>query len=315
MTKLFFTLSLFLGFHFASANPETMPEGDRDAEARGWTQWTTLGGTITADPAACTAGDYTYVFVRNTNNQLSYRVRYLPTGVWSAWQSLSSSSTTGSPAVSCTFFTNTNWHVDVFIASTNRHVYTRTLKNGQWSSTWTNLGHNLALGSGLAATSDVVGDRIELYMLGTDHTLYRKYRYFGNWSGTQRVSSLVKSDPGATMWNTGHIDIFAVSQSNQLWSRMWENGAWYPPRLHAGVITSSPDAVNRYIGAVDVFARGSDNTLWWKQQINGVWGGWTSLGGYLTSGPGATTYANKARMFVFVRGTDGALWYRAWAAP
>ncbi|WP_409478705.1 hypothetical protein [Pseudobdellovibrio sp. HCB154] len=50
-----------------------------------------------------------------------------------------------------------------------------------------------------------------------------------------------------------------------------------------------------------------------KRWISGAWGQWNDLGGIATSGPGATTFANRSRIMVFVRGTDGALWYRTWA--
>src|SRR4051812_36171458 len=51
----------------------------------GWTDWADLGGGSTSAPAACTAGNLTYVFARNLNKQLSYRRRYLPSGLWTPW--------------------------------------------------------------------------------------------------------------------------------------------------------------------------------------------------------------------------------------
>lgn len=312
MRKLFLSIIFLLSSVPAFAQLEAMPEGDREAEARGWTAWVNLGGSITSDPAACTAGNWTYVFARGTDNTVFYRTRYLPTGIWSAWRRLSTRTTTASPAAACTYHSNTNYKVDVFIAGTGGNIYHLPGSNGSWGS-WQNIGGVADAGSGPAAAANVVGNRLEVFVRGTDHTLFRKYRYYGTWSGWTRVSSTVKSDPAVAMVSTSHFDVFAVAPSDQLWSRMWEGNLWYSPRLHAGVITSSPDAVSRQLGSLDVFARGPNRELLWKTQAQGNYGSWMSLGGVLTSGPGATTYASNARIFVFVRGTDGALYYRAWA--
>lgn len=76
---------------------------------------------------------------------------------------------------------------------------------------------------------------------------------------------------------------------------------------------SAPDVVSRNSSSLDLFARGFSGNLMHKRWISGTWGQWNDLGGIATSGPGATTFANRSRIMVFVRGTDGALWYRAWA--
>lgn len=75
---------------------------------------------------------------------------------------------------------------------------------------------------------------------------------------------------------------------------------------------SAPDLVSRNSSSLDLFVRGLGGKLMHKRYNSGTWGPWNNLGGIATSGPGATTFANKTRIMVFVRGTDGALWYRTW---
>lgn len=312
MFKSILILVALLATQLVQASPVVMPEGDPDAESRGWTPWVSLGGGITSDPAACTAGNWTYVFARGTDNTIFYRFRSLASGVWSNWFRLSTQTTTGSPAAACAVYPNGSYRVHVFIRGPGGPIWMKGGFHGNWGG-WTSLGGATYPGSGPAAAWNPVGNRLEVFMRGADGTMYRKYRYYGTWRGWTRVSSTIKSDPAVAMWSTSHFDIFALGTTGQLWSRFWDGGAWYPSTYHAGVITSSADAVTRGVGLLDVFSRGTSYQLLWKTQVQGGWSGWTNLGGYLTSGPGATTYASNARIMVFVRGSDGALWYRAWA--
>jgi len=61
---------------------------------------------------------------------------------------------------------------------------------------------------------------------------------------------------------------------------------------------------------IDVYGRGSNGALYQKW-YNGAWSSWQFLGGKLTSSPAAAAASGGNRIDVFVRGTDGALWWKS----
>jgi hypothetical protein len=72
-----------------------------------------------------------------------------------------------------------------------------------------------------------------------------------------------------------------------------------------------PAAVSWGPGRDDVFVRGVNSDLQHAYFANGSWSGWESLGGYITSDP--TAASRQANIVdVFARGTDAALWSRAY---
>ncbi len=223
MTRILITMALLLSSLFARAETPADPnvDGDSEAVSRGWRPWYRMVFNATSDPAACSAGKWTYLTVRGSDNTIFYRVRSNSTGAWSNWKRLSSMKTNGHPAITCTYYSSTNFRIDAFIANTNGNLYHFPNINGTWGAA-ENIGGVVDFGSGPAATSDVVGNHLEVFVRGTDQTLFRKYRYFGTWSNWERVSTPMKSDPAAAMWNQGHFDIFAVTPNYQLWSRFWE---------------------------------------------------------------------------------------------
>ena len=64
-------------------------------------------------------------------------------------------------------------------------------------------------------------------------------------------------------------------------------------------------------GTLSVFYQAADHTLALTTYAKGVWSAPVSLGGRLTSGPAAVTLGPPNEVtYVYVRGTDNAIWYR-----
>lgn len=302
----------------------TLPSfAETKSEDKGWTTWVSLGGEINSDPAACTTGDLTYVFARGLDNQIWYRKRYLPTGVWEDWKRMpiiyygnQQISVSGSPAASCAQGPYRTLIVNV-VGSDNR-LWTIsagvTPTYDGWGTWGQFAGFNAASFSGPALAGWTESNRLHYFVRGGDNRMYMKTSFNTTSTPFQvLVSERSYNDPAAVMPSPDRLDFFYRDQYGRLWQQFMFGDQWYPRQRVYGTTYSSPDVVSRNIYTLDLFAKGYNNTLKHKRSVNGVWGSWINLGGSVASGPGATTYANNARIFVFVRWTDGTLRYKAWA--
>lgn len=83
----------------------------------------------------------------------------------------------------------------------------------------------------------------------------------------------------AVSWGPGRIDVFALTDSNQL-EHLWYdagNGGWHPLENLGGAITSIPSAASPGPGRLNVFARGTNGDLWGRR-FAGSWGPWSDVG-------------------------------------
>jgi peptidoglycan hydrolase-like amidase len=132
--------------------------------------------------------------------------------------------------------------------------------------------------------------------------------------GWYPLGGVLSSEPDASSWGEGRLDVFVQGTDNGLWHR-WHDGAWSDWEPLGGLLTAGPGSVSWAPGRIDVFVRGGDNQLW-HLFYDGAWSGWEELGGVLSSGADSAAWGPE-RLDVFVRGTDGRLWHkwydRAWS--
>jgi hypothetical protein len=160
--------------------------------------------------------------------------------------------------------------------------------------------------------------------------------------------SVFTSPPEIVSWGPNQINLFAfaVGTDQALWYAQLDGfavggntDAWSEWRSLGGVVVSPPRAVRSGESSVEVFAVGVHSELLHWQFHNGAWTSWPiihlptdgtlstashvapkphrnweSLGGILTSPPHAVMFGELNDMvLVFARGTDHALWTRAFA--
>lgn len=287
-----------------------------------WTPWVSLGGGIIGDPAACTGAGQTYVVAKGTDYAMWYRKRTLSTGIWDAWKRIPGTRQfTGSPSVACRVYRGEGYFA-AYAVGFDGQLYISYYGGLNNFTPWTRQPltgiptGRLASGSGLSTPSLPDYDLMpQLFARASDRSTYWSICPQGScYSRWNLITGIVNSDPAAAYQSPSRIDFVVQATNGYLYHAVQGGLIWNPfVQITGSPVTSAPDIVSRYQGSLDLFARGPNRTLLHKLWINGVWGNWEDLGGVLTSGPGATTYASNARIMVFVRGTDGALWYRAWA--
>lgn len=289
-----------------------------------WTPWVSLGGGIIGDPAACTGAGQTYVIAKGTDYAMWYRKRTLSTGIWDEWKRIPGTRQfSGSPSIACRVYRGEGYfaayavgydgqlYISYYGGLNNFTPWTKQPLTGTATGSFT-------IGSGLSTPSLPNYDLMPQLFGRATNGIYWSICPQGSCYLTWKlISNRVMSDPAVTYQSPSRLDLVVQATNGYLYHAIQGGLIWNPFVLLAGgPVTSAPDIVSRYQGNLELFARGPNRTLLQKTWINGVWGNWVDLGGVLTSGPGATIYASSAgnaRIMVFVRGTDGALWYRAWA--
>jgi hypothetical protein len=288
-----------------------------------WSAWDTLGGTIYSAPSACTAGNWTFVFALNSQHQVSYRKRWLPTGIWSQWRAVpnliqgdQATYASGAPAVYCLQDTN-NTRVALHVVGFDQRIWsTIAVISNSTIDTWykwnINPGFNAALYSGPAIAS-LNGSQTHLFARGGDNRIY--VQIVGATLFQLLISEQTPDDPAAVWSSNDRLELFYRDNLGQIWHQYKKNNVWYPRQLiPPGETHGSLAVVSRNSTTLDLFTRGPDNSLFYKRFENGVWSNWINMGGQSIFGPGATVYANSTRMMVFLPlKSDGALRYRAWA--
>jgi len=159
----------------------------------------------------------------------------------------------------------------VFVRGTDDQLWTRTLPLGGSWSPWTNLGGLLATGP---AAVSVGSAQLDVYVVGTDHGVWRRSRSAGGWSGWQTLGGRTYTAPTATSSpQGGEAWVFVRGTNDALFLNMSATGTWTGWRSLGGVLIDAPAAAGT-TGGVDVVVRGTDNALWSSLYRNGAWSGW-----------------------------------------
>jgi peroxiredoxin len=164
------------------------------------------------------------------------------------------------------------------------------------------------------AVSSWAAERLDVFMVGTDHALWHKWYQSGlGWSAWESLGGSLTSSPAAVSWSNGRIDVFARGSDGTL-QHKWFSGGWSGWESLGGQLASGTGpAVSSWApGRLDIFTTGTDGALkhlW----FSGGWSNWESLGGSLTSSPAAVSWG-AGRIDVFARGSDGIVnhkWFSA----
>jgi C1A family cysteine protease len=241
-----------------------------------WTVSTSLGGNLTADPAATSrASGYMDVFTRGNDSAL-WSINTTNNGTsWNAWYQIGGQLAPGTgPAADARGLNS----LDAFVQGTDHALWYTHWDGTKWSA-WKSLGGYLT--SSPAAASQSSGT-IAVFVRGTDSALWSRTTTNGgaSWSNWYQIGGQLApgTGPAVCAQNANSLDVFVQGTDNALWHKSLQGSAWSAWGSLGGVLTSSPAATSPANGVMDVFVRGTDNGFWERPYNNG-WSGWTSVGG------------------------------------
>ncbi len=297
-----------------------------------------VGAQMPSGAAVVACGeDKLFIFAKGANNALYWKSGTPSTNTWSDWKSLGGRLTSDPAAASPYAGPMPDQRINVYVRGTDGALWEISTTNGglNWGS-WTKIGGYIAKGTGPAAcvARTDPGEPTYTYdtaafVTGGDHALWWYFVHDSVWSW-KRIGGYATSSPSAA--GTGQsIYAFVRGTDGALWEYEfpYDTSVIVPWIKLGGYILpgTSPAASDCYVGALVVFVNGGDSALWYKMPTaTGSWSQWQSLGGRLTSSPTSTQGieppenppALNVKAYVFVRGTDGALWwikgFTAWSS-
>jgi hypothetical protein len=223
-----------------------------------WSSWHSLGGKLTASPAATVTtpntANHVYVFVRGTDGAVW--TKHWNGGAWSTWASIGGQLASGTGPAVCSQGSS----LDVFVQGTDHVLYYTHWDGTTWSG-WHSLGAGLTSSPGV--TSQANG-KIDVFVRGTDNAIWCREYSGTSWSNWKGLSGLVASGtgPAACSWGTGRLDVFVHGTDGVLYQKTWTGSSWSIWQSLGGKLTSSPAATAPASGVIDVFVRGTDNAIW-----------------------------------------------------
>jgi Astacin (Peptidase family M12A)/Repeat of unknown function (DUF346) len=227
-----------------------------------WTEWKSLGGYITSDPAAVSWGlNRIDVFVRGGDNQLYHK--WLSGDFelnWSDWESLGGI-LNGAPAVSSRGYKR----LDLFIRGNNDQLYHKYFNGNGWFSDgwsgWENQGGQI---SSAPASVSWSSDRIDIFAKGLDDSLVHKWWDSGTWYDWESLGGYLQSGPTVASWGVNRLDVL-VSTGGTIFHKIFD-GQWRGWNVIEGYTTDDPEAIAVGPNKLDIFIRGWDGAVyhkWW----------------------------------------------------
>lgn len=219
--------------------------------------------------------------------------------------------------------------IDLFAVGHDYAMYAKTLWGAGDNNrgAWFNLGGIFTSAPAAIVWDGGHGNRIDLFGLGTDHSMFQKTSTGSGWTPTwTRLGGTFSSAASLVSWGTGRLDVFARGTDFTLRHRAFNGSTWLNDWQNlGGSLASEPVAISWGPDRLDVFAIFHDGMLWHRWWDGMIWNDWESLGGRnatggtFTAAPTAVTWA-KNRMDVFATGDDGVVYHfwwdqGAWAGP
>jgi Astacin (Peptidase family M12A)/Repeat of unknown function (DUF346) len=228
-----------------------------------WTEWKSLGGYLTSDPAAVSWGlNRIDVFVRGGDNQLYHK--WLSGDFelnWSDWESLGGI-LNGAPAVS----SRGNKRLDVFIRGNNDQLYHKYFNGNGWFSDgwsgWENQGGQISSAPTSVSWSS---NRIDIFAKGMGDSLVHKWWDSGTWHDWESLGGYLQSGPTVASWGVNRLDVF-VGTGGLIFHKVFD-GQWRGWEYLEGYTTDDPEAIAVGPNKLDIFIRGWDGAVyhkWWN---------------------------------------------------
>jgi alpha-galactosidase len=172
-------------------------------------------------------------------------------------------------------------------------------------SGWHSLGKKIL---GQPAAYGSAGDRIDVFVRGTDNAVWRNAFTNGRWGQWTRLGGTLSDAPtvaftSPTAWTVvarGADGLVRVRSNTGDWTSIGapDNRPVY----------GRPSAVVDGAGVLHVTVRIRTDEIWERTRAGATWSDWTSLGGTLSGSP--TLLATSGRVYLFALAADNRLWQR-----
>jgi hypothetical protein len=283
-----------------------------------------LGGGLNSDPIAIRNQDgRLQVFMLGLDNSIYTNQETAPgSGNWTGFSGI----TTGAKPPAIAGARNVDGRIQIFFRGSDNALW-YILQTEANVNNWT----KVSLGGGLTSEPAVgmnPDGRLEVFVRGLDNALYlnRQSAAGGPWSGFFGLGGQMTSGPFVAHQSDGRLDVFVRGTDSGVWhikqsapnSTTWSGFQGLGGVLQGDHQYNSPSAALGPDGRLQVFVRWNDNSLrTLVQNSNGTfpWNAWNNLGGYIESTVPPPARNSDGRLFVFVRGGGGALFFNSHNAP
>lgn len=194
-----------------------------------WTDWTSLGGSLTSQPAVMLdAEGLIHVFVRGPDRALWHKhqiggqePRYVK---WSEWQSLGGV-LASAPRVPISL--NVVNLLEIFVRASDKAFWHRgqvaSLPNAErevdWNE-WQSLGGVFSSGPSSVINGEGL---IETFGRGADKAIWRKTQYLSDgetkWSNWVSLRGITSTGPAVRVRGDGMLDVYVRGVDKQIWSK------------------------------------------------------------------------------------------------
>ena len=172
-------------------------------------------------------------------------------------------------------------------------------------------------------------NRIDTFVVGTDHQLYQKVWDVNKWApsvtgyaplgGSIRVGSI----PAVTSWGANRLDIVVVGSDRKLYHKAWDGAHWQPSQsgwdpLGGAIRDGSSASVTSWgPNRLDIVVVSDDRQLYHKAWDGGRWlpspTGFEPLGGQVRDGSSPSIKAwGTDRLDIVIVADDGQVHHKAW---
>ncbi len=242
---------------------------ERWYDSNGWnTIYNNIGGSyLNSPPAAVSLGNgHKDLFETTSDGSVRHRY-YLPDATgWRPWEDL------GHPfgiplATQPSVVSKAPGKINLFVKGTDGRLWEKWYENGQWVSTWNNVGGSTI--SSAPAAMTLGNGHVDLFETTSDGNI--RHRYYSpdaiGWRGWEDLGHPfgipLASAPAVISKAPNKINIFVKGTDGRLWEKWFDNGQWVNTWNNIGgsYINSAPAAVSLGGGHVDLFETTSDGSI------------------------------------------------------
>jgi hypothetical protein len=255
------------------------PNGDllgRLLGPAGWTDWSSLRGTLSSGPRVMLRDASTLdVFARSAGNTVAHRARI--NGSWTAWEDLGNPTTGGVlSAPDAAVRRGTGGIIDVVARAADNTVAFRSWVPSTGWGAWGNVG-----GATLVAPA-VVSYRtgwVHVFARATDNSIQATSwdPAAGAWSAWSSIGGVGTSAPSVVSDGDNRIDVFVRGADAGVQRRSWTSAGWGSwSEVDPTPLSSGPTAVVLGLGRIALFARRGQEIVTGTLS-DGAWSGWTTV--------------------------------------